>query len=124
MLRLRWDVCTVSADFVSHHAGNIGNLSIYGQDANPTTRKMALMNLAIRGIEADLGGCNADTFHHDLHRTWKADFILANPPFNLSDWNDGSLNDDPRWRYGLPPSGNANFAWLHHMHLLQVVQWV
>lgn len=104
-----------SAEFVSHHAGNIGNLSIYGQDANPTTRKMALMNLAIRGIEADLGGYNADTFHNDLHKTLKADFILANPPFNLSDWNDGSLNDDPRWKYGLPPAGNANFAWLQHM---------
>lgn len=104
-----------SADFVSHHSGNINNLSIFGQDANPTTRKMALMNLAIHGIEADLGGYNADTFYNDLHKTLKADFILANPPFNLSDWNDGSLNDDPRWKYGLPPSGNANFAWLQHM---------
>lgn len=104
-----------SADFVKNHSGNIGNLSVYGQDANPTTRKMALMNLAIRGIEADAGVYNADTFHDDLHRTLRADFILANPPFNLSDWNDGSLNDDPRWRYGLPPAGNANFAWLQHM---------
>ena len=104
-----------STDFVKNHAGNIGNLSVYGQDANPTTRKMALMNLAIRGIEADLGAYNADTFHNDLHKTLKADFILANPPFNLSDWNDGSLNDDQRWKYGLPPSGNANFAWLQHM---------
>ncbi|MCL2445414.1 MAG: type I restriction-modification system subunit M [Oscillospiraceae bacterium] len=104
-----------STDFVKSHAGNIGNLSIYGQDANPTTRKMALMNLAIRGIEADLGGYNADTFHNNLHPTLKADFILANPPFNLSDWNDGSLNDDPRFKYGLPPAGNANFAWVQHM---------
>jgi len=104
-----------STDFVKSHSGNIGNLSVYGQDANPTTRKMALMNLAIRGIEADLGGYNADTFHNDLHPTLKADFILANPPFNLSDWNDGSLNDDVRWKFGLPPSGNANFAWLQHM---------
>ena len=104
-----------SADFVHHHAGNIKNLSVFGQDANPTTRKMALMNLAIRGIEADLGDYNADTFHNDLHPQLKADFILANPPFNLSDWNDGSLNNDPRWKYGLPPSGNANFAWLQHM---------
>jgi type I restriction enzyme M protein len=104
-----------STDFVRSHAGNIGNLSIYGQDANPTTRKMALMNLAIHGIEADLGARSADTFHNDLHKTLKADFILANPPFNLSDWNDGSLNDDKRWKYGLPPSGNANFAWLQHM---------
>ena len=104
-----------SADFVRSHSGNIGNLSVYGQDANPTTRKMALMNLAIRGIEADLGAYNADTFHNDLHPTLKADFILSNPPFNLSDWNDSSLNDDQRWKYGLPPSGNANFAWLQHM---------
>ena len=109
-----------SAEFVQSHADNIDarkkdNLSIYGQDSNPTTRKMAIMNLAIRGIEADLGGYNADTFHNDLHPTLKADFIMANPPFNLSDWNDGSLNDDQRWKYGLPPSGNANFAWLQHM---------
>ncbi|MBP6961772.1 MAG: SAM-dependent DNA methyltransferase [Thermotogae bacterium] len=104
-----------SADFVAHHSGNIGDLSIYGQDANPTTRKMALMNLAIRGIEADLGSYSADTFHNDLHPQLKADYIMANPPFNLSDWNDGSLSDDPRWKYGLPPSGNANFAWLQHM---------
>ena len=104
-----------SAEFVNHHAGNINNLSVFGQDANPTTRKMALMNLAIRGIEADLGKFNADTFHNDLHPQLKADHILANPPFNLSDWNDGSLNNDPRWKYGMPPSGNANFAWLQHM---------
>jgi len=109
-----------SAQFVQSHADNRearkkDNLSIYGQDSNPTTRKMAIMNLAIRGIEANLGGYNADTFHNDLHPTLKADFIMANPPFNLSDWNDGSLNDDQRWKYGLPPSGNANFAWLQHM---------
>lgn len=73
------------------------------------------MNLAIRGIEADLGPYNADTFSNDLHLTLKADSIFANPPFNLSDWNDGSLRDDVRWKYGLPPNGNANFAWLQHM---------
>jgi len=104
-----------SGDFVKSHAGNIDNLSVFGQDANPTTRKMALMNLAIRGIEANLGEYNADTFHRDLHPNLKADFILANPPFNLSDWNDGSLGGDVRWKYGLPPQGNANFAWLQHM---------
>jgi type I restriction enzyme M protein len=104
-----------SAEFIRNHSGNRRDISIYGQDSNPTTRKMALMNLAIRGIEADLGGYNADTFHNDLHPTLKANFIMANPPFNLSDWNDGSLNDDSRWKYGLPPSGNANFAWLQHM---------
>jgi type I restriction enzyme M protein len=90
-------------------------LSVFGQDAYPTARKMALMNLAIRGIEDDLGAYNADTFHNDLHPTLKADFIMANPPFNLSDWNDGSLNENKRWKYGLPPSGNANFAWMQHM---------
>ena len=104
-----------SSEFVKNHSGNIGNLSIYGQDSNPTTRKMALMNLAIRSLEANLGAYNADTFHNDLHPTLKADYILANPPFNLSDWNDGSLNDDKRWTYGLPPNGNANFAWMQHM---------
>jgi type I restriction enzyme M protein len=104
-----------SADFVKNHSGNIDNLSIYGQESNPTTRKMAIMNLAIRGIEADLSKYNADTFHNDLHPQLKADFILANPPFNVSDWNDGSLNDDLRWKYGLPPLGNANFAWIQHM---------
>ena len=104
-----------SEKFVIDHAGNIDNLSVYGQESNPTTRKMALMNLAIHNIDGNLGAYNADTFHHDLHPTLKADFIMANPPFNLSDWNDGSLNDDPRWKYGLPPTGNANFAWLQHM---------
>jgi type I restriction enzyme M protein len=104
-----------SEKFVRAHSGERGHISIFGQDSNPTTRKLALMNLAIRGIEADLGAYNADTFHNDLHKTLKADFILANPPFKLSDWNDGSLNDDQRWKYGLPPSSNANFAWLQHM---------
>ncbi|HHX73467.1 MAG TPA: SAM-dependent DNA methyltransferase [Firmicutes bacterium] len=104
-----------SSKFVESHSGNIGNLSIYGQDSNPTTRKMAIMNLAIHGIEADLGPYHDDTFYNDLHPTLKAVYILPNPPFNLSDWNDGSLNDDPRWKYGLPPAGNANFAWLQHM---------
>ena len=90
-------------------------LSIYGQDLNPTHRKMAIMNLAIRGMEADLGGYNSDTLYNDLHPTLKADFIMANPPFNFSNWNDGSLNHDKRWKYGLPPSFNGNFAWLQHM---------
>lgn len=104
-----------SEQFVKEHSGGRGTISIYGQESNPTTRKLAMMNLAIRGIEADLGSFNADTFSNDLHPQLKADYILANPPFNLSDWNDGSLNDDPRWKYGLPPNGNANFAWLQHM---------
>ena len=102
-------------DFVKNHSGNINDISIYGQDANPTTRKMALMNLAIHGINGDLGIDSADTFHNDLHPDLKADFIMANPPFNLSGWNGGFLDNDPRWKYGLPPNGNANFAWLQHM---------
>ena len=104
-----------SAKFVENHRGNINDISVYGQDSNPTTWKMAQMNLAIRGIDADLGKYNADTFFNDCHPTMRADFILANPPFNLSDWGADKLTDDVRWQYGLPPAGNANFAWLQHM---------
>ena len=104
-----------SAKFVDNHSGNINDLSVYGQDSNPTTWKLCCMNLAIRGIEADLGKQARDTFFNDLHPTMKADFILANPPFNLSDWGANKLANDVRWKYGLPPSGNANFAWMQHM---------
>ena len=104
-----------SANFIERHQGNIKDISVYGQDSNPTTWKMAQMNLAIRGIEADLGKFNADTFFDDQHPTLKADFIMANPPFNLSDWGADKLQDDVRWKFGIPPSGNANFAWLQHM---------
>ncbi len=104
-----------SAKFVERHSGNINNIAIYGQDSNPTTWKMAQMNLAIRGIEPDLGSYAADTFLEDLHPTMRADYIMANPPFNLSDWGADKLKDDVRWQYGMPPSGNANFAWLQHM---------
>ena len=104
-----------STEFVKRHQGNINDLAIYGQESNPTTWKMATMNLAIRGIDADLGKFNADTFFNDVHRTEKFDFILANPPFNLSDWGGDRLKDDPRWEYGIPPEGNANFAWVQHM---------
>jgi len=104
-----------SAGFVEAHQGSINNLSIYGQDANPTTWKLCRMNLAIRGIDADIGKAAADTFFADLHPTMKADYILANPPFNLSDWGADKLTDDARWKYGLPPAGNANFAWMQHM---------
>lgn len=104
-----------SAEFVKHHSGNIDNLSVYGQDSNPTTWKLCRMNLAIRGIEADLGRSYADTFFDDRHRTLKADYIMANPPFNLSDWGADKLANDVRWQYGLPPAGNANFAWMQHM---------
>jgi type I restriction enzyme M protein len=104
-----------SAKFIENHSGNINNISVYGQDSNPTTWKMAMMNLAIRGIEANLGSYNADTFFNDCHPTLKADFIMANPPFNLSDWGADKLAGDVRWKYGLPPTGNANFAWMQHM---------
>lgn len=104
-----------SARFVENHSGNISNISIYGQDSNPTTWKMAQMNLAIRGIEPDLGAYAADTFLDDRHPTLRADYIMANPPFNLSDWGADKLKDDVRFQYGMPPAGNANFAWLQHM---------
>lgn len=104
-----------SAKFVKNHAGNINNISVYGQESNPTTWKMAMMNLAIRGIDANLGKYAADTFFDDLHKNERFDFILANPPFNLKDWGGDKLVDDPRWDYGVPPTGNANFAWLQHM---------
>ena len=104
-----------SAKFIESHGGNINRISVFGQDSNPTTWKLAQMNLAIRGIEADLGQYNADTFFNDCHPQLKADFILANPPFNLSGWGQNQLLDDVRWVYGTPPAGNANFAWLQHM---------
>lgn len=104
-----------SAKFIKQHAQNIKNISVYGQDSNPTTWKMAQMNLAIRGIEADLGRYNADTFFNDCHPTLKADFVMANPPFNLSDWGADKLSSDVRWKYGTPPNGNANFAWIQHI---------
>ncbi len=104
-----------SLKFVEEHAGNRLDVSIYGQESNPTTWKLAKMNLAIRGIEGNLGSNNADTFHEDLHPNLKADFILANPPFNDSDWGQPSLVDDPRWKFGVPPASNANYAWLSHI---------
>ena len=90
-------------------------ISVYGQESNADTWKMAKMNMAIRGIDADFGPYQADTFFNDLHPSLKADFIMANPPFNLSNWGQDKLKDDARWKYGLPPSGNANYAWIQHM---------
>lgn len=104
-----------SAKFVKNHAGNINEISVFGQESNPTTWKMAQMNLAIRGIEANLGRYNADTFFNDCFPTEKFDYIMANPPFNMSDWGGDKLRNDVRWKYGIPPAGNANFAWLQHM---------
>lgn len=104
-----------SAAFVEHHGGNaLRDITVYGQESNPTTWKLAKMNLGIRGIEADLG-TYADTFSNDQHRNEKFDFILANPPFNLKNWGGESLREDVRWKYGVPPVGNANFAWMQHM---------
>lgn len=104
-----------SAKFISAHSGNRGSISVYGQEANADTWKMAKINMAIRGIDADFGPYQADTFTNDLHPQLKADFILANPPFNYHPWNQEKLLDDVRWKYGTPPSGNANYAWIQHM---------
>jgi type I restriction enzyme M protein len=101
-----------SEKFVLNHQSNIKDLSIFGQESNPTTLRLARMNLAIRGIDAKLE--LGDTFLNDRHPDLKADFILANPPFNISDWSGEQLRDDPRWKYGVPPVGNANYAWLQH----------
>ena len=101
-----------SEKFVESHGGKIGDISIYGQESNATTRRLAVMNLAIRGIEADFGPEHADTFRRDLHPDLRADYVLANPPFNDSDWF--RKDDDVRWQYGVPPKGNANFAWVQH----------
>lgn len=104
-----------SVKFLQAHSGNRNKISVYGQESNADTWKMAKMNMAIRGIDADFGPYQADTFFNDLHPSLKADFIMANPPFNLSNWGQDKLKDDARWKYGLPPSGNANYAWIQHM---------
>ena len=104
-----------SADFIEAHRGNRDSISVYGQESNADTWKMAKMNMAIRGIDANFGSYQADTFFNDLHPTLKADFIMANPPFNLSNWGQDKLKDDVRWKYGTPPAGNANYAWIQHM---------
>lgn len=104
-----------SAKFIQAHSGNRGSISVYGQEANSDTWKMAKMNMAIRGIDADFGPYHGDTFTNDLHPQLKADFILANPPFNYHPWGQDKLKEDLRWKYGLPPAGNANYAWIQHM---------
>jgi type I restriction enzyme M protein len=110
-----------SVEFVKAHANGNGNggkakgdISIFGQESNPTTWRLARMNLAIRSIEGNLGQEPADSFHRDMHKDLKADYILANPPFNMSDWGGDRLREDPRWKFGIPPSGNANYAWVQH----------
>ncbi len=103
-----------SERFVEAHGGKKDDIAVYGQESNPTTWKLCKMNLAIRGLEANLGERNADTFHSDQHKDLKADFVIANPPFNDSDWGGDRLRDDVRWKYGVPPVGNANYAWIQH----------
>ncbi len=101
-----------SEKFIEAHSGKIGDISIYGQESNYTTWRLAKMNLAIRGIDAQIG--HGDTFHNDVHPDLKADYVIANPPFNDSDWRGDLLKDDKRWKYGVPPSSNANYAWVQH----------
>lgn len=103
-----------SEKFVENHKGKMKDLSIYGQESNATTWKLCQMNLAIRGINGNLGGKPADSFHEDLHKDLRADYILANPPFNVKDWGAEHVADDIRWKYGIPYNGNANYAWVQH----------
>lgn len=104
-----------SERFVLEHGGKIGQLSIYGQEFNPTTWRLASMNMAIRGLDYDFGKEPASTYSRPQHPDLRADFIMANPPFNMKAWKEGVRDDDPRWKYGVPPDGNANFAWMQHM---------
>jgi type I restriction enzyme M protein len=106
----------VQADrFIKAHGGVRNDISVFGQENNPTTWRLGKMNLALRGIDANLGPQWGDSFSNDLHPDLRADFVLANPPFNISEWGGESLRDDPRWKYGIPPASNANFAWIQHM---------
>lgn len=104
-----------SEKFVESHGGKFGDISIYGQEANPTTWRLVAMNLALRGMDFNLGKEPADTFHRNQHPDLRADYVLANPPFNISDWGGDKLASDPRWVYGTPPTGNANYGWLQHI---------
>ena len=105
-----------SEKFVEEHGGRIGDIAIYGQESNYTTWRLAKMNLAVRGIDADIRWNNEGSFHKDELQDLKADFILANPPFNISDWGGDRLREDARWKFAAPPVGNANYAWLQHIH--------
>jgi type I restriction enzyme M protein len=101
--------------FLIEHGGRHGDLKVFGQESNPTTWRLARMNLALRGIDGDLGPEHADSFHRDLHPDLRADYVIANPPFNTKDWGAARLQQDPRWRFGVPPAQNANFAWVSHI---------
>jgi type I restriction enzyme M protein len=104
-----------SEEFIKSHGGKVDDVSIYGQESNPTTWRLAAMNLAIRGLSVDLGKTHANTFANDQFSDLKFDYIMANPPFNISDWGGEKYENDVRWKYGRPPVGNANYAWLQHM---------
>ncbi len=104
-----------SERFIEEHGGSIGDIMVFGQESNPTTWRLAAMNMAIRGIDFDFGKEPADTFTRDQHPDLRADYVMANPPFNIKEWWDGKLEGDARWKYGTPPQGNANFAWVQHM---------
>ena len=104
-----------SESFIEKYGGKIGDISVYGQESNPTTWRLAAMNMAIRGIDFNFGKQPADSFTNDQHPDLRADFVMANPPFNIKEWWDGKLEGDPRWTYGTPPKSNANYAWLQHM---------
>lgn len=104
-----------SEEFIEQFGGRLGDISVYGQESNPTTWRLAAMNMAIRGIDFNFGKEPANSFTNDQHPDLRADFVMANPPFNVKEWWDAKLEGDPRWKYGTPPQGNANFAWLQHM---------
>jgi type I restriction-modification system DNA methylase subunit len=111
-----------SEKFVEAHEGKIEDIAVYGQESNQTTWRLCRINLAIRGIDALVEW--GDSFHQDKHRDLKADYILANPPFNDKDWNSELLEDDARWKYGLPPKRNANFAWVHQPKIILIFLWI
>jgi len=104
-----------SEKFIKAHGQRIGAISVYGQESNPTTWRLAAMNMAIRGIDFNFGGRHGDTFSDDLHPDLRADYVMANPPFNQKEWWNAKLEGDERWKYGTPPKNNGNFAWLQHM---------
>lgn len=104
-----------SEKFIEQHGGKIGDVSVYGEESNPTTWRLAVMNMAIRGIDFNFGKEPANSFTKDQHPDLQADFVMANPPFDMKEWWDGKLEGDVRWEHGTPPTGNANFAWLQHM---------
>ena len=104
-----------SEKFVESHGGRIGDIAIYGQESNHTTWRLAMMNLAVRGIDAEIKWNSEGSFHKNELPDLRADYVLANPPFNISDWGGDRIKEDARWKFGTPPAGNANFGWLQHI---------